>query len=98
MLRLRAGHSRPGVEELTVFLRDRIDPHKTPVIWAVRDELPVTASGKIQKFLLREDLAKGLLAWDEVHLTGEPSTPACESDRTDRTAGSAVHRHELGFP
>ncbi|MDN5856748.1 MAG: hypothetical protein L0K86_28705, partial [Actinomycetia bacterium] len=72
VLRLRAGHERPGVEELTAFLRDRIAPHKTPVFWAVREALPLTASGKIQKFILREDLVKGLLVWDEVRMTGEP--------------------------
>jgi fatty-acyl-CoA synthase len=36
-----------------------------PVYWAFRDELPLTPSGKIQKFVLREDLVKGLLTFDE---------------------------------
>lgn len=43
----------------------RIAPHKMPVYWAFRDELPLTPSGKIQKFVLREDLVKGLLTFDE---------------------------------
>jgi fatty-acyl-CoA synthase len=72
VLRIRAGHERPAVAELTSFLRDRIAPHKTPVFWAFHDELPLTPSGKIQKFVLREDLVKGLWSFDEVRPTGEP--------------------------
>jgi len=72
VLRIRAGHGRPAVAELTSFLRDRIASHKTPVFWAFRDELPLTPSGKIQKFVLREELVKGLLTFDEIRPTGEP--------------------------
>jgi acyl-CoA synthetase (AMP-forming)/AMP-acid ligase II len=59
----RAGPS--PITELTSFLCRRIAPHKMPVYWAFRDELPLTPSGKIQKFVLREDLVKGLLTFDE---------------------------------
>lgn len=45
VLRVRAGHARPPVEELT-------------------------PSGKIQKFVLREELVKGLLTSDETRPTG----------------------------
>ncbi len=72
VLRIRAGHERPTVADLTSFLRDRIAPHKTPVFWAFRDELPLTPSGKIQKFVLREELVKGLLTFDEVRPSGVP--------------------------
>lgn len=75
VLRLRAGHARPSVEELTAYLRDQIAPHKTPVFWAFRDELPMTPTGKIQKFVLREEVVKGLLVFDEVRRTGEPGSP-----------------------
>jgi len=71
VLRIRAGQGRPPITELTSFLRRRIAPHKTPVYWAFRDELPLTPSGKIQKFVLREDLVKGLLTFDETRPTGE---------------------------
>jgi fatty-acyl-CoA synthase len=74
VLRIRAGQDRPPITELTTFLRQRIAPHKTPVYWAFRDELPLTPSGKIQKFVLREDLVKGLLTFDETRPTGELTT------------------------
>jgi acyl-CoA synthetase (AMP-forming)/AMP-acid ligase II len=70
VLRLRAGPGQPSVDELTGFLRDRIAPHKTPAFWAFRDQLPLTPSGKIQKFVLREELVKGLLVFDEVRESG----------------------------
>ena len=65
VLRIRAGQGRPPITELTSFLCRRFAPHKMPVYWAFRDELPLTPSGKIQKFVLREDLVKGLLTFDE---------------------------------
>jgi acyl-CoA synthetase (AMP-forming)/AMP-acid ligase II len=74
VLRVRPTHERPSVDELTAFLRDRLAPHKTPVHWAYRDELPMTPSGKIQKFVLREEVVKGLLVFDEVRPTAEPGT------------------------
>ncbi|GLZ48151.1 AMP-binding protein [Actinomycetospora sp. NBRC 106375] len=72
VLRVRAGHERPSVDELTAFLRRTLAPHKAPVFWAFRDELPMTPSGKIQKFLLREEVVKGLLTFDEVRPTTAP--------------------------
>lgn len=71
VLRLRPGHARPSVEELTAFIRSHIAPHKTPVLWAFRDELPMTPSGKIQKFVLREEVVKGLMTFDETRPSGE---------------------------
>jgi fatty-acyl-CoA synthase len=70
VLRVRSDHERPSVEELTAFLRGQLAAHKTPVFWAFRDKLPMTSTGKIQKFVLREELAKGLLTFDEVRPTG----------------------------
>ncbi len=76
VLRLRPDHPRPSVDELTVLVRGQLAPHKAPVFWAFCDELPMTSSGKIQKFVLREDVVKGLLIFDEVRLT----TGSGESD------------------
>jgi len=75
ILRLRSGHDRPSVDELTTFLRGHIAPHKTPVFWAFRDDIPMTPSGKIQKFILREEVVKGLLTFDETRPRGEAGTP-----------------------
>jgi fatty-acyl-CoA synthase len=78
VLTVRSGHERPAVDELTAFLRGQIAPHKTPVFWAFRDELPMTPTGKIQKFVLREEVVKGLLVFDEVRPTGRSDSGPVE--------------------
>ena len=45
-------------EALKAHCRDRLSPQKTPVRWIQVDEWPMTASGKIQKFMLRERYLK----------------------------------------
>ena len=49
------GHA--GGEELETFVRKHLARHKTPREWFFLDELPMTASGKVQKFALRERYA-----------------------------------------
>ena len=53
----------PGVtiekEELHEYVREHLAPHKTPRHWFVVDAMPLTGSGKIQKFKLRELWSKG---------------------------------------
>jgi fatty-acyl-CoA synthase len=68
VLRVRPGHERPTVAELTDYMRSQIAPHKTPVYWSFVDELPMTPTGKTQKFVLREQAAAGSLTFDEVRL------------------------------
>jgi fatty-acyl-CoA synthase len=46
-------------QELRAFVRERLAPQKAPKVWAFLDELPLTPSGKIQKFVLRERLVEG---------------------------------------
>jgi fatty-acyl-CoA synthase len=50
---------RPGCnvssDELSEFCRERLASYKTPRIWRFVDHFPQTASGKIQKFVLRND-------------------------------------------
>ena len=43
-------------ELLEQFSRDQLAPYKVPKRWVFTDELPRTASGKVQKFLLRDTL------------------------------------------
>jgi fatty-acyl-CoA synthase len=45
-------------DELFAYMREYLAPHKTPRHWFVLDAFPLTGSGKIQKFKLR-DLAIG---------------------------------------
>ena len=53
-----AGES-PGEDELRDFARERLARFKVPKRIEVVDELPKTGTGKIQKFLLREQAADG---------------------------------------
>lgn len=45
-------------EQLRAFLLDRISAHKVPRTWVFVDSFPVTLSGKIQKFALRDLLLR----------------------------------------
>jgi len=48
-------------EALTAYMREHLSPHKTPKHWFVLDAFPLTGSGKIQKFKLREQWRAGEL-------------------------------------
>jgi benzoate-CoA ligase len=50
---LRPGRQATG-DELKAFVKDRIAPYKYPRLIEFIDELPKTATGKIQRFRLRE--------------------------------------------
>lgn len=45
----------PGSDELAGFCRARLAAYKTPRVWRFVDHFPQTASGKIQKFVLRKE-------------------------------------------
>lgn len=53
-------------EELSSYVRARLAAFKIPRIWAFRDELPRTASGKLKRAQLREELQNA---------PGNPSPP-----------------------
>ena len=40
--------------EMFAYARERLAPHKTPKHWIAVDEFPLTGSGKIQKYVLRQ--------------------------------------------
>jgi len=44
----------PSAEELTRFCRATLAPFKTPKQWIQLPALPLTASGKVRKFLVRD--------------------------------------------
>ena len=46
-------------EELHAYLREHLAPTKTPKLWYHVDEFPLTGSGKIQKFAIREKWERG---------------------------------------
>jgi len=53
------GKPRPDDAALKAFIRERLSPQKTPAYWIWVDEWPLTGSGKIQKFKLREAYEQG---------------------------------------
>ncbi len=61
VLRLLAGMPTPTVTELRDWCREVLAPYKTPSDWFVVDEFPLTGSGKVQKFALRDQVAAGQL-------------------------------------
>jgi fatty-acyl-CoA synthase len=48
------GQPAPSPDELRAWCRERLAPYKTPRHWVVVDAFPMTPSGKIQKYKLRE--------------------------------------------
>ena len=50
---LKAG-ARASESELQAFVKDRLAPYKYPRQIAFVDDLPKTATGKVQRFKLRE--------------------------------------------
>ena len=57
-MRARGGE-RPEPDALKRFIRERLSPQKTPAYWIWVDAWPLTGSGKIQKFALREAFLRG---------------------------------------
>jgi fatty-acyl-CoA synthase len=45
--------------ELFAYVRERLAPFKTPRHWVFVEEFPLTASGKVKKYVLRERFMKG---------------------------------------
>jgi fatty-acyl-CoA synthase len=45
-------------DELAEFCRDRLAAYKVPIRWLITDAFPLTASGKVRKDALREQLAQ----------------------------------------
>jgi fatty-acyl-CoA synthase len=54
-----SGEDRPSDAELKDFVRERLSPQKTPTYWFWVAEWPLTGSGKVQKFKLREAYERG---------------------------------------
>ncbi len=56
---IRTSGDHPGVIELRAHVRARLAGPKAPRYWVFLDEFPLTGSGKIQKFVLRERWGRG---------------------------------------
>ncbi|WP_051860412.1 class I adenylate-forming enzyme family protein [Streptomyces anulatus] len=51
----------PDVDLLVARCRERLSPHRIPGQWYLAEALPLTASGKVQKFRVRELIAQAAL-------------------------------------
>jgi fatty-acyl-CoA synthase len=51
-------HRPVASEDLFAWCRERLAPFKTPRHWEFVDAFPLTGSGKVQKFVLRERLSR----------------------------------------
>jgi acyl-CoA synthetase (AMP-forming)/AMP-acid ligase II len=49
-----AADRTPDTAQLSAYCRERLAPHKAPRHWRIVDAFPLTPSGKVQKYLLRE--------------------------------------------
>jgi len=56
---VRTGTTRPEVAALRAHVRKHLAAPKTPRYWIFIDAFPLTGSGKIQKFILRERYLAG---------------------------------------
>ena len=61
-----AGGAAVDPGELFEFCREHLAAYKTPRTWVIVDQFPTTASGKIQKFVLRDRLAAGEFPADRI--------------------------------
>ena len=58
-IRPRDPNALPTITELRSHMRAHLAPQKTPTKWYVVDSYPLTGSGKIQKFAVREAWERG---------------------------------------
>jgi fatty-acyl-CoA synthase len=55
-----SGELKPDIDDLRRHVRQRLAAPKTPRYWVFLTEFPLTGSGKIQKFVLRERWRQGV--------------------------------------
>jgi fatty-acyl-CoA synthase len=62
VLRLAADPPADLVDQLIAYARERMSPYKVPTRWFLADsDLPVTPTGKIRKFQVRDQIRESLL-------------------------------------
>ncbi|MGH6729990.1 MAG: AMP-binding enzyme, partial [Sphingomicrobium sp.] len=75
------GTEKPEPAALKAFIRERLSPQKTPAFWIWVDQWPMTGSGKIQKFALRDAFVRGdySVAEESSNVPINSSSPAIPS-------------------
>jgi fatty-acyl-CoA synthase len=61
VIRLTDGAHHLPKTEIVDYVASRLAPFKVPVRWLIADALPVTPTGKVRKFELRESIVQGRL-------------------------------------
>ena len=56
---IRVAGARPEIDDLRAHVRQRLAAPKTPRYWVFLEQFPLTGSGKIQKFVLRQQWDQG---------------------------------------
>jgi len=59
---LSANETSPTAEDLLAHVRSNLSPQKSPEQWFQMEAFPLTASGKVQKFVLKQLNKDGKLA------------------------------------
>lgn len=58
VIRVADGHAQPTATDLHTYCRESLASYKTPARWCFVESLPTTATGKIQKYVLRDLIAR----------------------------------------
>jgi fatty-acyl-CoA synthase len=66
VIRPAAGEPRPSAAELREHCRRQIARFKVPALWFFLDSYPTTPAGKIQKFVLRDQILAGALVPEQL--------------------------------
>ena len=61
VIKPRSTEDMPTAQELDAFCKENLTHFKRPRIWSFVSELPITASGKVQKFVLEDQIKNGEL-------------------------------------
>ena len=61
VLIVRDGAVPPEPAALLAHCREHLARHKSPALWFYVDGFPLTASGKVQKFMLRDWITAGTI-------------------------------------
>ncbi|MGH3437542.1 MAG: AMP-binding enzyme, partial [Sciscionella sp.] len=76
IVRPAPGVARPTPDEMRAYCREQLAAHKAPLYWSFVDELPSTPTGKVQKFVLRDQFAAGLLPVEVASSSSSSTAPA----------------------
>ena len=68
VLRLKPGRQKPNLLDLRAFCRSHLAAHKTPYYWAFLDALPMTPTGKVQKFVLKDMVDSGQVTLESAQI------------------------------